>query len=381
MKKICFVTAARSEYTPLRWIMQDLANSKQCEFQLLVTGGHLMKNQGETIQQIVKDGFVISEIIDAEIDDATQVTIAEAMGRLACMISQAFCRLSPDYVVVLGDRYELLPICSTAFIMGIPIIHISGGDITTGAIDDGVRNAVTMLAAYHFPGTEQAAENIARMRNSKENIWVVGEPGLDAFNRLKLMTRRELAEELKLDIHKKWVLMTYHAETKQSLIYNLAAVRNCLEALEQIEECKDCQVIVTYANADYGGKQINEALEEKAVENGNMFKVLPALGQHRYLSCMRQVSFVIGNSSSGIIEAPFLGIPVINIGERQQGRYQCNNVVQCGTSKEEIVQGIRQGISEKKKKVVDDSKYWGDGHTSEKVTKILLEKVMADGLF
>lgn len=164
MKKICFVTAARSEYGLLKWLMKDVEASESFQLQIIVTGGHLSKEQGHTIDQIIEDGFNIDDIVDSQLDTSATARIAESMGRMALGFAKAFEVLKPDYVLVLGDRYELLPICNTAFVMCIPIIHLSGGDVTEGAIDDGVRNAVTMLAEYHFPGTQSSAKNIMRMR-------------------------------------------------------------------------------------------------------------------------------------------------------------------------------------------------------------------------
>ena len=369
MKKVCFVTAARSEYGILKWLMRDVMQSSKFQFQLIVTGGHLLQEQGYTINQIIEDGFSIDEKIDCMLDTSTEATIAAAMGRMAEKFANVFQRLKPDMLVVLGDRYELLAICSTAFIMGIPIAHISGGDVTEGAIDDGVRNAVTMLATYHFPGTQDSANNIARMRNSDVNIWTVGEPGLDAFNRELLMDRTALAENLGLDMDKKWVLMTYHSETTKTLEYNLDAVEKSLSLLKDLD---GYQIVATYSNADFGGRYINELLEKTSKEYQEQFKVIPSLGNLRYLSFMKQVEFVIGNSSSGIVEAPALSIPVVNIGDRQKGRYQCRNIIQCGTSKEDIECAIRKAI-EMDRSQISDAGYWGDGNTAERIVRILEE--------
>ena len=367
MKKICFVTAARSEYGLLKWLMKDIGASDDLELQLVVTGGHLSKEQGHTVDQIIEDGFGIDYIVDAELDTLSTAKIAGSMGRMAEGFAKAFAELKPDYLLVLGDRYELLPICNTAFVMGIPIIHLSGGDVTEGAIDDGIRNAVTMLAQYHFPGTVDSAKNIIRMRGSDKNVWAVGEPGLDSFNREELLTRKELAENLNIDVNKRWALMTYHAETKKDIEYNLKAAENCVKVLL---EQKNLQTIITYANADFGGKQINELMEQIAENYSDKIKVIPSLGHSRYLSFMRQVDLVIGNSSSGIVEAPFMNIPVINIGDRQKGRYQCGNIIQCEPELEEIRYAIEK-TDLLRNKSHDDLNYWGDGHASEKIVDIL----------
>ena len=369
MRKICVVTATRAEYGLLKWLMKEIEESKEFELQVVVTGAHLLKEQGHTIDIIKKDGFIINETVDAQLNTESKETIAESMGRMAQMFSHVFAELSPDYVVVLGDRYELLPIVNTAFVMCIPIIHLSGGDVTEGAIDDGIRNAVTMLSEYHFPGTEESANNIVRMRGSDKNVWAVGEPGLDFFYREPLMERQELAEKLGLDTNKKWALFTFHAETKESLDYNIDAVKNSISLLLELS---DTQIVATYSNADFGGQCINEFLEESAKKNPKKLIVVPSLGNRRYLSYMKQVCFVIGNSSSGICEAPTLGVPVINIGDRQKGRHQCSNIIQVDTDKDNIKSAIEEAL---KSDVNNTDYYWGDGHTAERIIEILKKEL------
>ena len=369
MIKICIVTAARSEYGYLKWLIKDLSHSNNFEVQLLVTGGHLLNEQGSTINEIISDGLEITSVIDCNLDVSTKGNIAKSMGRLAVKFSEAFDKLTPDYLLVLGDRYELLPICNTAFIMRIPIIHISGGDVTTGAIDNGVRNAITMLADYHFPGPKSSANNIVRMRGDISNIWAVGELGLDAFHREKLLTRKEIAAFFNLNEDMHWGLMTYHPETTQSLDYNLNAVKACLE---EIKHLKDYQFIVTYANADFGGNLINKILEDSSSDN---LVVVPSLGHFRYLSFMKQVDFIIGNSSSGIVEAPFLKIPVINVGNRQNGRYLCDNIIQSSTCISEIHSSVKKAI-DLDPSSFKDCDYWGDGFSTEKIVNILEREIV-----
>lgn len=372
MKKICFVTATRAEYGLLKWLMREVQKSDLFEFQLVVTGAHLMQEQGHTVDQIVEDGFRIDAVIDVQPDTSSTETIAASMGRLAELSAPVFDRLKPDYLIVLGDRYELLPICNTAFIMGIPIIHLSGGDVTIGALDNGIRNAVTMLAEYHFPGTKDSADNIIRMKGSDRNVWAVGEPGLDSFYREELLTRNDLALSLGLDKDREWILLTYHAETKKELAYNLNAVKNCVRVLKELT---GYQVIATYANTDFGGKDINTYLEEIKEGWKSGMVVVPSLGNLRYLSVMRQVALVMGNSSSGIVEAPALGVPVVNIGDRQKGRHLCSNIRQADISYDSIKRAVHETLMNKTD--ISDVDYWGDGRTSERIMSIL-EKVAGD---
>ncbi|MBP3296319.1 MAG: UDP-N-acetylglucosamine 2-epimerase (hydrolyzing) [Lachnospiraceae bacterium] len=371
-KKICFVTAARSEYGLLKWLMKDVSEDPGCVFQLIVTGGHLLKEQGHTIDEIVNDGFRIDAIIDAGETPNSDRDAAWNMGKIAEGVSDAIHSLQPDLLFVLGDRYELLPICSSAFLMHIPIAHISGGDVTEGAIDDGIRNAVSMLATYHFPGTEEAAKRLEQMRGNQENIWRVGEPGLDAFFREDLLSRETLAESLGLNVEKKWILMTFHPETKQNKDYSVRIVNGIMSLLGNRTEC---QVVCTYANTDVGGKEINLELRKAESNYDNVF-VIPSLGQKRYLSMMNQVDLLIGNSSSGITEAPSLGVPVVNIGNRQKGRYQCSNVIQSGGSLEEISGAIDKAMQMKRGDYRSD--YWGDGKTSERILEIMKNRIFMD---
>lgn len=366
MKKICVVTATRAEYGYLKWLMKDIIEDSSLELQVIVTGTHLDKNQGYTVEQIIADGIPVTEMVPVKLDNTTPKAICETMTRYSDGFTKAFSRLEPDVVVVLGDRYELLPICSTAFMMQIPIAHLSGGDVTEGALDDGVRNAVTMLATYHFPITKDCAKNIIRMRGEEKNVYVTGSTSLDFFNRTKSMTREEIAESLGLDVNKKWALCTLHSETKQSTEYNLQMAKNLFSSMKS--NLSEYQVVITKANADFGGKEINDYMEQSVKECSEQFVFVPSLGQMRYFSFMKQVQFVIGNSSSGILETPYLGVPTVNIGERQKGRYRCENIIQCEPSEIEIKKSIEKALSGS---FSVKSDYWGNGNASSQIKEIL----------
>ena len=368
MKKICIVTATRAEYGYLKWLMKDILNDSSLTLQVIATGTHLDKTQGYTLEQIKANGIPITAEVDVKLDNSSPKAICETMARYGSGFAEVLFRLQPDVVVVLGDRYELLPICSTAFMMQIPIAHLSGGDVTEGALDDGVRNAVTMLSTYHFPITEDCAKNVRRMRGEDKNVFVTGSTSLDFFNRAELMSRTELAENLKLDTNKKWALCTLHSETKQTKEYNLQMVKNLFTAMK--ESLFDYQIVITKANADLGGKEINDYMEQAVKKDPKQFVLVPSLGQKRYFSYMKQVQLVIGNSSSGILESPYLGIPTVNIGERQKGRHRCVNILQSGISYNEIKSAIERVCNGK---YAVKSTYWGDGNASIKIVKALKE--------
>lgn len=355
--KVCIVTAARSEYGLLKWIIDGLYHDSELELQLVVTGAHLSEEHGMTYRFIEEDGYPITAKVDMQLSFDDKKSIVRSMGKCSEGFAEVFTQLQPDVVMVLGDRYELLPIVSAALLMGVPVAHLSGGDVTEGAIDNEVRNAVSMMSSIHFPGVDSSAENLRRMLGTNIDIYTVGEPGLESFLRYDLMNREELAESLQLDFNKKWCLVTLHPETKIELQENLQMVHNLCEVMNRTD---DIQFVISKANADFGGKQINDFWDDAVKQNENKFKLFTSLGQRRYLSFMRQAAGVIGNSSSGIVEAPFLGIPVINIGDRQKGRHLCRNVIQCNRSMADIEEAFAQMLIQPS--MVDN--YYGDGHTS-----------------
>ena len=360
MKKICIITAARSEYGLLKWVIDEVHHDKELQLQLVVTGAHLSEEHGMTVRFIEEDGYPIAARVDMRLASDSRADIIRSMGHCSLGLAETLTAMQPDMVVVLGDRYELLPIVSACLVAGFPVAHLSGGDVTEGAIDNEVRNAVSMMSTLHLPGVESSADNLRRMLGIDRNIFTVGEPGLESFLRYELMSRVELAENIRLDVNKPWCLVTLHPETKISIEENVAMAENLFRVME---EMKDVQFVISKANADYGGSHINTFWDRAVAKNTEKYKLFASLGQRRYLSFMRQAAGVLGNSSSGIVEAPFMGIPVVNMGDRQKGRHLCKNVIQCGRSYEEILNAVNK--MQNQPKLVDT--YYGDGHTAEKV--------------
>ena len=323
MKKICIVTSARSEYGLLKRIMAEIQNDPDLELQLIAAGGHLSPEQGLTYKLIEEDGFNIDRKIEFLLSTEKGVGVAKAAGLCAVSIADAFDQLQPDIVLVLGDRYELMPICTSAMIMNIPIAHISGGDVTEGAIDNYVRNAVTMMSAIHFPGPQSSAENI-----------------------------------------KRWALCTLHSETLEDVQQSILMAHKMVEALLKLQ---DTEIIITYANADLGGSTMNLYYEEVGLQFSNVH-VHKSLGQLRYNSMMAECWCVVGNSSSGIVEAPFIGKPVINIGNRQKGRYMSHNIINVP---EYSYDEIEKALAQVDKHPTTPDFYWGDGNTSRVIVKHL----------
>lgn len=369
MKKICIVTAARSEYGLLRWVIDEVHKSSDLELQLVVTGGHLSEEQGYTYKAIEADGYPIAAKLDINVDSSTQVAICKTMALCQEKLTDIFSQLHPDILVVLGDRYELLPICSTALMLNIPIAHIAGGDITEGALDNSVRNAVTMMSTYHFPGTQESGDRVSRMLGTTNNVFVTGETNIDNFNRVPLWSRADIASSLGIDPSKKWVLCTYHSETVLSLKENLDRV-NALTNLF-CEDLKDYEIVITKSNADFGGTTINEFFAKVAEKNDHIHQYA-SLGQERYISILHQVEFMIGNSSSGIFESPFVGVPCINLGDRQKGRVYSSNIQTIAGTYEAMKAAVDyldtvqflEGL-----KHIENP--YGDGHSSERIVEIL----------
>ena len=375
MKKVCIVTAARSEYGLLRWIIDEVHRSDDLELQLVVTGGHMSEEQGYTFKAIEADGYPIAAKVDINVDSSSPVAVCKTMATCMEKMSDTFSQLQPNAIVVLGDRYELLAICSTALMLNIPIAHIAGGDITEGALDNSVRNAVTMMSTYHFPGTQESGERVARMLGSTNNVFVTGETNIDNFNHIPLLTREEIASSLGINASKKWVLCTYHSETVLTLEENLSRV----EALSKLfsEDLKDYEIIITKSNADFGGKTINEYFANVANASSHIHQY-SSLGQARYISVLYQVEFMIGNSSSGIFESPFVGVPCINLGDRQKGRVYTSNILTIEGNYNSMLHAVEYIHTQN---FVDGLKHidnpYGDGHSSERIVEILKDNLYA----
>lgn len=370
LNKVCIVTASRSEYGLLRWLIDEVKNDHQLCLQLVVTGTHLSTEFGLTYTEIENDGYEINEKVDMQVSSSNLSGIVKSMGYCSIGFSDVFTRLNPDLVIVLGDRYELLSICGAALLMKIPIAHISGGDITEGAIDDQIRNVITMMATLHFPGVKASAKRIEKMIGTSKMIYTVGEPGLDNFLRLTLLDRKTIANKIGLDISKRWLLLTYHPETKLDLNQNMKSVDNILSVLHKLH---NTQIIITGANSDFGGVEINKKLKELACQDNSKYKFYNSLGQCSYLSLMKEVDIVIGNSSSGIVEAPFLAKSVVNIGQRQKGRYISSNVISCSND----ISSISDAVTNASSKGLCSDSYYGDGNSSVKIKNIIKEFLLS----
>jgi len=366
IKKICVVTGSRSEYGLLFPILKKIQISNYLELQVIVTTMHLSEEFGNTVQQVEKDGFLINEKIENLLSTNSHSSIAKSTGLVMILLSDAFSRLKPDVVLLLGDRFETLGAASTAILMNLPIAHIHGGELTEGAIDEKIRHAISKMSYLHFCSTEIYRNRIIQMGEDPSRVFNSGAPGIDNIKHLQLLTKKKLELELDWSMSDACVLFTYHSET-----VNNNDIKNDINSILNIMETFSFNILFTYANADSGGEIINNNIEKFCKKNPNKYKVLKSLGQVKYLSAMKFVDLLIGNSSSGIIEAASFNKPVINIGDRQKGRLKGVNIIDCYIT--ELKKSILLAHSDKfKKNISNISNIYGSGKASD----IILDKLI-----
>jgi UDP-N-acetylglucosamine 2-epimerase (non-hydrolysing) len=369
MRKIAIFTGTRAEYGLLYWLMKDIQSAPDLDLQLIVSGMHLSSEFGSTYKQIEKDGFIIDEKIEMLLSSDSSVGVAKSMGLGVIGFSDALSRMSPDVIVLLGDRFEALAMAQTALIMRIPILHIHGGEITEGAYDDAIRHSITKLSVAHCTSTAEYRERVIQLGEHPSTVTNVGAIGLDYVKRAPLFSLEELSSSLSFQLCKPFSILTYHPVT----LANEDAEKTFASILDALEKHPSHQLIITYPNADDGGRKIIKMIESYASSaDAERVVVIPSLGQKRYLSAVKYADFVIGNSSSGVIEVPSFGIPTINIGARQKGRMAAESVLHSGTSTQEIASAINTAISlEHKKRSSSVNNPYGEGKACQQIIKIL----------
>lgn len=368
--QVCVFTGTRAEYGLLREVLFRLKNNNEIDLKLVVTGTHLISCFGNTQDEIIKDGFEDFIKIEIPLDDDTKKGMAVSTGIAIQKYAECLQKLSPELVVVLGDRFEILAAAIASHFMGIPVAHISGGDVTEGAIDDAIRHSITKMSSLHFPGCKQSAKRIVQMGEQPESVFDVGEPGVENCLKLELLSRDDLARNLDFDsIMNDYCVVTYHPVTMEKD----TAAEQVYELISAMDAIPNMSYIITMANADAGGRSINKIWQEEGKKRSNWL-VVSSLGVIRYLSAMKYSKVVIGNSSSGIVEAPSMKKPTVNIGDRQKGRMYAESVISCNPQKNEIVSAIKEALSnEMREKMKNVNSPYGDGTTSENIERILLD--------
>jgi UDP-N-acetylglucosamine 2-epimerase (non-hydrolysing) len=348
--------------------MKDLQSSTHVQLQVIVSGMHLSPEFGETWKQIVEDGFDIDAKVEMLLSSDTPVGIVKSIGVGTLGFADALDRLRPDLLVVLGDRFEALAVVQAALIMRIPVAHLHGGEITEGAYDDAIRHAITKMAYLHFVATEPYRRRVIQMGESPERVFNVGAVGIDHLRRSPKMGIDQLRESLGFELQSPYLLVTYHPVTllDEDPQQSFAAL---LDALDRFPEQ---QIILTYPNADNGGRSIIPLLEAYAQRQPERVLTIPSLGFRRYLSAVSMASAVVGNSSSGVIEVPAFGIPTVDIGVRQKGRLAADSVLHCEPTTSAIEQALRQALSKEFagacKKTVNP---YGQGNAGEAIMSVL----------
>lgn len=342
MRKICVVTGTRAEYGLLYWLMKEIQSDSDLQLQLIVTGMHLSPEFGLTYKTIEEDGFAIDAKVEMLLSSDTPVGIAKSIGLGVIGFADTLESLKPDVVVVLGDRYEILAAAQAALVARIPVAHIHGGETTEGAIDESIRHAITKMSHLHFVAAEPYRLRVIQLGEQPDTVFNVGALGIENIKRLHLLDKSQLEQSIHFELGTTSFLVTYHPATLGETTPQIA-MQALLDALDHFPEAR---IVFTKPNSDTDGRILGQMIDEYESHNKGRVAVFTSMGQLRYLSALQIVDAVIGNSSSGIIEAPACNIPTVNIGDRQSGRLKADSVIDCLETTESIVSAINKALSE-----------------------------------
>jgi GDP/UDP-N,N'-diacetylbacillosamine 2-epimerase (hydrolysing) len=366
-RRICVVTGTRAEYGLLSLLMHGIRDDEQLELQLIVTGMHLSPEFGSTYHVIEADGFNIDRKVEILLSSDTGVGIGKSLGLGVIGFVDALAELNPELVVVLGDRFEILAAVAAALFNRIPVLHLHGGELTEGAIDESIRHAITKMSHVHCVATEEYRQRVIQLGEQPARVHCVGGLGVDVINQTALMGRAELEAALDFQFRDRNLLVTFHPAT----LAGEPAERQMAELLAALESLSDTGLIFTLPNADAGGRGLIAMLQTFVDRHSNV-RAYPSLGQRRYLSCMAHCDAVVGNSSSGLLEAPTLKKGTINIGERQHGRLQAASVINCAAQREQIAAALQQLYSPAfQASLVKVANPYGHGGASARVVEII----------
>ena len=375
-RKICVVTGSRAEYGLLYWLMKEIQGDSALELQVIVTGMHLSPEFGLTWKQVEQDGFIIDRKVEMLLSSDTPVGISKSIGLGVIGFADALECLQPDLLVVLGDRFEIFAAAQAAMTHRIPIAHIHGGEITEGAVDDAIRHAITKMSHLHFTATESYRQRVIQLGEQPQRVFNVGTPGLDNIFRLKLLDKPQLEEAIDFKLGKRNLLVTFHPVTLEKAT---AAEQfgNLLKALDYFD---DSHIIFTQPNADTDGRVIIGMIEQYRQRFPERIASFVSLGSLRYLSALKYMDAVVGNSSSGLIEAPAFKIGTINIGDRQKGRLCAGSVIHCEPEVDAILNAFKRLFSEEFQKSLDAVENpYGNSGASIKIKELLKSQAL-DGL-
>lgn len=366
-RKICVVTGTRAEYGLLYWLMKGILADENLELQLIVTGMHLSPEFGLTYKEIEKE-FTINKKIEMLLSSDSAIGISKSMGLAQISFAEAYEELKPDLLIVLGDRYEIFSAVSAAMIACIPIAHLHGGETTEGAFDEAIRHSITKMSHLHFVATEAYRKRVIQLGENPQRIFNVGGLGIENIKRLKLLSKEALEKSIDFKLAEKNILVTFHPVTLEKT----TAKDQFQELLDFIDELEETNIIFTKANSDTNGRVINQMIDEYVAKNSHKAIGFTSLGQLRYLSALQYVDAVVGNSSSGLLEAPSFKKATINIGDRQKGRIKASSVIGCEPNKRSLKEAFdklySKGFQKKLSVVVNP---YGNGIASQVILKIL----------
>lgn len=377
IRKVCVVTGSRAEYGLLRPLLFRLKNDKEIFLQLVVTGSHLSETFGNTQKEIEDDGFEIYARVELPLEGDSKAQMAKSAGNALYKFASYFEENRPDLVVVLGDRYEIFSACTAATILGIAIAHISGGDVTQGTLDDTFRHCITKMSLLHFTGCEQSTKRVVQLGENPKHVFNVGETGVENCFSIPLISVEKLQKNIDIDIMEKpFSIVTFHPVTLE----NNCAENQTLELVKALEKFEYMNFIITKANADAGGRFINEIWDRQKINHKNWL-VVSSLGVVCYLSAMKYAEMVIGNSSSGLVEAPAMKKPTVNIGDRQKGRMIADSVICCKPTENDIVSAMKKAMSPEFQIAINNTvNPFGDGNTSLQIYNVI-RKYLYDNCF
>lgn len=363
---VCIVTGTRAEWGLLRGVCRAMQEQKELCVKVAVTGAHLSEDFGMTADEVKRDGAPIDvEIPILKYGTATRQAMAQTTAYAMQCFADYFADTKPNAVLVLGDRYEIFAAGSAAAMLCIPLIHISGGDVTYGAVDEWIRHCLTKMASLHFPSCDVYAKRLIQMGEPPERVINVGGLGDENLRKLPLLSKEELAKSIGFSLNEPYLLVTYHPETASQKDAGQA-----FDALLRVLMQTSCHIIFTKANADAGGLVINEKIDEVCREFPERMIAFTSMGLLRYLSAMKYCAAVVGNSSSGVVEAPTLRVPVVNIGTRQAGRILCDNVLSCGDTEPKIAAALTEALSDEfRQKAARAKSPYDGGDTAQRIAR------------
>lgn len=366
-RKICVVTGTRAEFGLLRWLMQEIETSQALTLQVVATGMHLSPEFGLTYREIEQAGFNIDAKVEMLVSADTASAVTKSMGLGLIGYADTYDRLTPDLIVLLGDRFEIFAAAAAALIAAIPIAHLHGGETTEGAFDEAIRHSITKMSHLHFVAAQEYRDRVIQLGEQPERVYLVGGLGIDAIKRTTMMTRHELAASLDFSFGSRNLLVTFHPVTLESQ----SSAHQMGELFKALDELQDTHLIFTMPNADTGGRELAAMVDAFVATHPNA-RSYSSLGQLRYLSCMQFVDGVVGNSSSGLLEAPSMGIGTIDIGDRQRGRMRAASVIHCEPEKLQISNALQKLYSTEFRSSLENVvNPYGTGGASKKIVEVL----------